>query len=75
MNISQNPLKAKTAIFGSRAKQTKRKNGMSSLALTVLACAGVALVPFLIIVYVRFRVAHALKSFGTRAQACKMQYC
>ncbi|MCW4025325.1 MAG: hypothetical protein NWF01_09875 [Candidatus Bathyarchaeota archaeon] len=24
------------------------------------------LVPFLIIVYVRFRVAHALKSFGTK---------
>jgi hypothetical protein len=58
----------------SEQNKTKRKNGMSSLALTVLACTGLALVPFLIIVYVRFRVAHALKSFGTQAQACAIQY-
>ena len=70
MNTSQNTLNPKVYTQVYRAQKTWRKNGMLDLAIQTVAFASLLASPLILIVYVRSRVRHALKTAIKEAQEC-----
>jgi len=62
MNISQNSLYLKTAIWIIEVKPKDGENDMLDLAIEAIAVLGLCGLPLLFIGYVRSRVRHVLES-------------